>query len=278
MENILDINVCQNDIETNHAATCTKVEEQLHYVFKDKNLLIQALTHKSYANEHKYEHQSEYSNQHKIDNKYNNERLEFLGDAILDAITIEYIYKKYPDADEGQLAKMKSKAVSEPALAEVSKKLTLGQCLYIGHGEEQTKGRERASILCDVLEAVIGAIYLDSTYDITRDVVLQIMRETIDNIDTNEKTADYKSILQEYTQHKYKVLPSYCVTKENGPTNDKTFEVAVGIVTSGVPAKSQLKFAIFRAKHMAKGEGKTKKSAEQMAAKKLCEALGVQGA
>lgn len=224
-----------------------QLEEKLGYSFRDKKLLKNALIHRSYGNENwKYKN-------------INNERLELLGDAVLDLVVAEYLYKVFANSTEGELAKIKSMAVSEPVLARVSKGLSMGEYLLLSKGEEMTGGRERSSILGDVFEAVLGAIYLDSDFHSVKEVALKHMKYWIDNIDTNDEILDYKTILQEYTQKEKKIVPTYEVVAESGPDHMKTFEIMVKIGTdiSG------------------RGVGKNKKLAEQAAAKDLIKKLGV---
>lgn len=191
--------------------------------------------------------------------KINNERLELLGDAVLDLIVAEYLYKHYRNYSEGDLAKIKSMAVSEPVLAKVAKKLKMGDYLMLSKGEELTGGRERSSILCDVFEAVLGAIYLDSDFDTARKIVLLHLKNYINHIEEDEDILDFKTILQEYSQKEYKTVPIYEVIGEKGPDHKKIFEILVKI---GDNAE-------------AIGTGKSKKIAEQGAAKALCKKLGV---
>ena len=222
------------------------LEHRLNYYFNDKNLLKNALTHRSFGNEHR---------QYK---KINNERLELLGDAVLDLIVAEYLYHKYPEETEGTLAKIKSMAVSEPVLASVSKKLQIGDYLLLSKGELLTGGRERTSILGDVFEAILGAIYLDSGYSSARDYVLFHLKDSIDHIESFEEILDFKTILQEYSQKHFKEVPKYTLVGEEGPDHKKQFEMQVSVQNFVMQAK-----------------GSNKKVAEQMAAKKLCKSLGV---
>lgn len=222
------------------------LEHRLNYYFNDKNLLKNALTHRSFGNEHR---------QYK---KINNERLELLGDAVLDLIVAEYLYHKYPEETEGTLAKIKGMAVSEPVLANVSKKLCIGEYLLLSKGEFMTGGRERSSILGDVFEAILGAVYLDSGYTSAKEYVLFHLKEFIDNIESFEATLDFKTILQEHCQKKFKEIPNYIVVKEEGPDHKKEFEIEVHVQNFVATAK-----------------GGNKKMAQQMAAKKMCRLLEV---
>lgn len=222
------------------------LEERLGYTFKNKKLLKEALIHKSYGNENwNYK-------------KINNERLELLGDAALDLVVVEYLYLNLASSPEGELARLKSMVVSEPVLSRISKGLGLGEYLRLSKGEELTGGRERTSILGDVFEAVLGAIYLDSNYESVREIIIKHLKVYMDDIDSNEELVDYKTKLQELIQKKYKITPMYSILNESGPDHDKIFEIIVKI--------GQDSFGT--------GKGKNKKIAEQAAAKDLLKKLG----
>lgn len=227
--------------------TFSELEETIGYNFKNKELLKNALIHRSFGNEH-----SRYK-------KINNERLELLGDAVLDLIVTEYIYKRYPNYHEGELAKLKAMVVSEPVLAKISKQLRYGEFLLLSKGEELTGGRERTSILGDVFEAILGAIYLDSDFNTAKEIAMRHLKYPIEHITENEDIIDFKTILQEYSQKVFKAVPTYRIINEIGPDHLKIFEVEVNI-------KDEVK---------AFGRGKNKKTAEQAAAKDICKKLGV---
>ena len=181
-----------------------ELEDKIGYAFKNKELLKNALIHRSFGNEHaKYR-------------KLNNERLELLGDAVLDLIVTEYLYKSYPNALEGDLAKLKAMVVSEPVLARISKSLDFGQYLMLSKGEELTGGRERNSILGDVFEAILGAVYLDSNFVTAKNIAMKYLKYPIEHINENEDILDFKTILQEYSQKEYKIIPTYQVVSEIG--------------------------------------------------------------
>ena len=222
------------------------LEHRINYYFNDKNLLKNALIHRSFGNEHKH-----YKN-------INNEKLELLGDAVLGLVVAEYLYQKYPEEKEGVLAKIKSMAVSEPVLASISRKLRIGEYLLLSKGEMVTGGRDRNSILGDVFEAILGAIYLDSGFFAAKEYVLFHLKDMIDHIDDFEEILDFKTILQEYCQKKYRDIPKYTLVGEEGPDHRKLFEMQVQIQNN-----------------IAKAKGTNKKIAEQMAAKQLCKELGV---
>lgn len=221
------------------------LEHELNYYFNDRNLLKNALIHKSFANEtKKYQ-------------RLNNERLELLGDSVLGLVVVEYLYKKLKKYNEGELAKLKAMCVSEPILARVSRKMKVGQHLFMSKGEQVSGGRDRESILADTFEAILGAIYLDSGFYEAKNFVLYHLKEYIDNIEHDEDIIDYKTMVQEYSQKKYKVVPTYKVISESGPDHMKEFEVEV--IIGGMRA-----IAIAR----------NKKNAEQLAAKKIFKQLG----
>ena len=210
-------------------------EQRIGYRFRDRNLLRQALTHSSYANER---HKSRLAN---------NERLEFLGDAVLELTASEFLYKKYPKYPEGELTRLRASMVCEPTLAFCTRELSLGRYLLLGKGEDQTGGRQRDSVLSDALEAVIGAIYLDGGFASAKEF---IDRHVLNDIEHKQLFFDSKTILQEVVQGKHKGEVSYELLKESGPDHDKKYlvEVLVG------------------ERRLGRGEGRTKKGAEQEAA------------
>ncbi|MEW6096692.1 MAG: ribonuclease III [bacterium] len=216
-----------------------ELQSALGVEFNDIRILNQSLTHTSYA----YELNGN-------NGVFHNERLEFLGDVVLGLIISEYIYKKYPDYMEGELAKIRAKVVSRPILAKGSKHLNLGEYLLLGKGEEITGGRSRHSILANTFEAVIGAIYLDSGLEKARYFILEQFSEEIEKIIYNVHVQDYKTDFQEFTQKKFRTLPLYKVISKEGPDHNRIFEVAV----------------IVKGKTWGTGKGKSKKEAEQKAA------------
>ncbi len=214
--------------------------ESLGYVFRDKSLLEEALTHKSYYHENR-----ETASSH-------NERLEFLGDAVIGLIIVEYLFlqeKKYP---ESVLAKVKSYLVSEVVLADIAASLSLGKYLLLGKGEESTGGREKKSILADALESLIGAVYLDSDYERTKGIVLDFFKVRIDSAIQSGEFFDYKTELQEKTQLLYGTLPEYRVIRQQGEEHKRVFTVAVYL----------------NGKKLGIASGRRKKEAETLAAKK----------
>ncbi len=225
-----------------------ELQDKIGYIFNDENLIKKALIHRSFGNEN-----WEFKN-------INNEKLELLGDAVLDLIVTEYLYKNFEIATEGELAKLKSMIVSEPVLASISSEIQLGNYLMLSKGEELTGGRERESILGDVFEAVLGAIYLDSDIATARRVALKYLAYKIEHINENDELIDYKTILQEYSQRVYKIIPIYEVVNEIGPDHKKSFEIAVSIDNG---------------RTIGKGIGKNKKQAEQLAAREACKVLEI---
>lgn len=217
-------------------SSLTDFEDKIGYHFKNQGLLRQALTHSSYANER---HMKKLSD---------NERLEFLGDAVLEIISSDFLYHNYPDVPEGQLTKLRASIVCEPTLALCTKELDLGDYLYLGRGENQTGGRKRKSILSDALEAVIGAIYLDGGFANAKEFVLKYIMTDIEH---KQLFYDSKTILQELVQGERRQL-SYRLIGESGPDHDKSFSVEVCVDDEVIST----------------GTGHTKKAAEQEAAYK----------
>ncbi len=202
---------------------------------KDKNLLKHALTHKSFAYENNLKHY--------------NERLEFLGDSVLGLIIALYFYDKYPLEEEGKLSKLKAQITSRPTLVRLAEKINLGQYLYLSKGEMATGGSHRPSILADTFEALIGCIYLDRGFKAAYSFL--ISRLNIKELVNYEDVWDFKTVLQEIIQQKYKQIPKYKIMAEYGPDHEKIFEVQV-------EAKKEI---------LGQGKGKNKKEAEQFAAK-----------
>ncbi len=210
------------------------LESKIGYQFKQPELLRQALTHSSYANE-KHKKQSD------------NERLEFLGDAVLELVSSEFIFKNYGKMPEGEMTKFRASIVCEPTLALCTKELDLGKYLYLGKGEDMTGGRTRKSVLSDALEAVIGAIYLDGGFDAAREFVHRFI---LVDVEHKKLFHDSKTILQEFVQGNYKEELHYVLIGEEGPDHDKKFMVE----------------AMMGERVIGHGTGHTKKAAEQEAA------------
>ena len=222
-----------------------ELEEKIGYRFKDRELLKRALIHRSFAFEK--------------DTKENYEVLEFLGDAVIGLIVSEELIKKFPDKSEGELSQIRAYLVSESSLSELAKTVNLGDYLLLGKGERLSGGRKKSSLLCDVFESLFGAIYLDGGFYEARRVFLERFLKKMWEILENAVTyKDFKSYLQEVTQRKFKVIPSYTLIKSEGPEHDKTFTVECRVKELRTVAS-----------------GKSKKSADQQAAKEMLKALGV---
>lgn len=206
--------------------------------FLDDNLISMALIHPSYAQEK--------------NTVQNNQRLEFLGDAVLDFIVGEYLYVNYPDKAEGDLTQIRARVVCEKALVEIAAQINLGKYILLGRGEEMSGGRQRKSILADTVEAVIGAIYLDQGIDQARSFILKHLEETI-RATAGGDYQDYKSRLQEIVQARSRENVRYQITDETGPAHAKIFVAGV----------------FFNDELLASGQGKSKKEAEQNAAEKV---------
>lgn len=212
-----------------------KFQQIIGYEFENQGLLRQALTHSSYANEKNLKKHSD------------NERLEFLGDAVLEIVSSEFLYLNYPDLSEGDLTKLRASLVCEPTLAGCTEQIQLKEFLLLGRGEEMTGGRNRKSILSDALEAVIGAIYLDGGFTNAKEFILTYILTDIEN---KKLFYDSKTILQEVVQADYTEHLNYQLVGESGPDHDKSFtaEARIGEKVIG------------------RGTGHTKKAAEQEAA------------
>jgi len=217
----------------------TTIEERIQYAFDDKQLLEEALRHASYVNESGRDDWSD------------NERLEFLGDAVLNLVISHILMQRHPGLNEGDLSRLRANLVNESKLAEVARGLGLGDFLKLGKGEIQTLGREKNSILADSFEALLAAVYLDGGLDTVSRIIELRMMPIIDQAGTMSQQHDHKSRLQELVQAERGCIPTYELTRENGPDHDKTFWVrlrAHDVTTEGV--------------------GKSKKGAEQDAARK----------
>ena len=219
--------------------------KKIGYKFKNKMYLKEALTHRSYSNEIER------------GKRFNNEKLEFLGDAILNLITTEYIYELYEKKTEGELAKLKSQIISEPVFSTIASDIELGEYLYLSNGEIMSGGRNRRSILGDAFEALIGAIFKDSDYYTAKNVALKFLLGKINKLEEIEGTGDYKTVLQEFVQGKYRKMPEYKLLGTKGPDHDKVFEICVR----------------WNNKIYGVGVGRSKKEAEKHAAKEALEKL-----
>ena len=212
-----------------------ELEQRIGYKFENFDLLVKAMTHSSYANEHRYE------------KKENNERLEFLGDAVLELISSDYLFAKYPETPEGVLTKKRASMVCEPTLALCAREIPLGDYLLLGKGEDATGGRKRDSIVSDAMEALIGAIYLDGGFTSAKEF---IHRFVLTDQEDKKLFYDSKTILQEIVQAEKLGEIEYHLIGEEGPDHNKSFSVELTI----------------RGRSYGKGKGRTKKAAEQQAA------------
>lgn len=220
------------------------LEKKIRIDFRDPNLLNQAFVHKSYVNEHRHE---------KIED---NERLEFLGDAVLELAATRHLFEKCPDRDEGQMTSFRSALVKGKHLAEISQSLELGKYLYLSNGEEKSGGREKKYILANVLEALIGAIYLEHGYEVAEKFIENFILTRLDEIIRAGKHIDDKSRFQELAQEKEDATPHYEVIEEFGPDHDKHF--VMGAYINDVL--------------IAQGTGSSKQKAEEEAAKSALKA------
>lgn len=213
----------------------SELEAKINYSFRQQALFYQALTHSSYANEHR------------MKKTQCNERLEFLGDAVLELVASDFLYHKYPDKPEGELTKIRASVVCEPTLAYCASELDMGTYLRLGKGEEATGGRGRNSLVSDAMEALIGAIYLDGGFASAKEF---IHRFILNDMEQKQLFYDSKTILQEMVQADSAAGLQYEVIKEEGPDHNKLFEVR----------------ALLGIEEIGRGTGRTKKAAEQVAA------------
>jgi len=218
-------------------------EQRIGYTFRDRDLLTRALTHKSFSHESK------------DDAVRHNETFEFLGDSVLGFVIGDLLFSRFPSLDEGALSKMKAFLVSSSSLAAKARELEMGEVILLGVGEEKTGGRKKESLLANLFEAMVAAVYLDGGIDAARALLIRVFEKDLEALDEdNLLFHDYKTALQELAQGRGFSLPDYSVIGEVGPDHDKTFivEVRVGRLT-------------------AKGEGSSKKEAQQQAAKNALE-------
>jgi ribonuclease-3 len=218
-------------------------ERRIGYTFVRRDVLTRAITHKSYSHEARHE------------DVRHNETFEFLGDSVLGFVIGDMLFRHFPGLDEGALSKMKAFLVSAPSLAEKARRYAMGDVLLLGVGEEKTGGRKKDSLLANLFEAIIAAVYLDGGIEPARTMIEQTFRDDIESIDHEDLLfRDFKTALQELAQGKGLPLPEYSVIDEVGPDHDKTFIVEVKIGS-----------------HIARGEGSSKKEAQQQAAKHALE-------
>jgi ribonuclease-3 len=219
-----------------------RLEKKLGYHFRDIGLLEHAMTHSSYANEHRGAGLT------------SNERLEFLGDSVLGVVVADYLFHEHPDMPEGELTRTRAALVCEGSLHEVAKGLDLGRCLRLGKGEDAGGGRKRPSILADATEAMLAAVYLDGGMEAVRPIIRTLI---LDKEQEKSADRDYKTALQELVQRRPGASVSYRLVRESGPDHCRSFEMEASVDGSVIGA----------------GEGRTKKEAEQMAAKAALERL-----
>ena len=215
------------------------LEDKLDYKFKDKKLIIEALTHKSYKQ------------------PYDNERLEFLGDAVLDLIVGEYLFMKFSRSDEGKLSKIRASLVNETGFDKLARSLNLGEYILLSNAEENNGGREKSSLLSNAFEAIIGAIYLEDGLKTAEKIAIRLIESNYEEISLDSLFRDFKTTLQELTQARFGMTPEYKVMSSRGPDHLKEFEVGVFI----------------QDKEYARAVGKSKKIAQQEAAKEAVKLL-----
>lgn len=237
-------NYCMDQDELNF-----KIEEfskSIGIVFTNPKLLHTAFTHRSYVNEHRGDYVE------------HNERLEFLGDAVLELVVTRFLFEKYPHKTEGELTAYRAALVNTNTIGEAATRLQMNDCLYLSRGEAKDTGRARQYILADTFEAVIGAIYLDQGYDTARDFIEKNIFHLVDDVVSKRLWQDSKSLFQEKAQEHVSVTPSYAIVKETGPDHDKQFTVG----------------AFIENEEVAQGKGRSKQEAEQEAAAAALKAKG----
>lgn len=215
------------------------LEKSIGVQFKNKRLITEALTHKS------------------CKKPYNNERLEYLGDAVLDLVVGEYLYAKFPNANEGNLSKIRASLVNEKGFMRLAEKLKLGEYIMISSAEENNNGRKKPSILSNAFEALMGAVYLECGLDKVKEITIALIEEVYPKIDLVTLSSDHKTSLQELTQARFAVTPEYVLVSSSGPDHKKEFTVEV----------------LINKKSFGSAVGPSKKEAEQEAAKKTLEIL-----
>ncbi len=223
-----------------------KFEESSGIIFKNKNLLKQAFTHRSYINENR------------VLNLEHNERMEFLGDAVLELVITDFLYKRFRDSNEGDMTSLRSALVNADTCSRVAQKLGANEFLLLSKGESKDTGRARQYILANTLEAIIGAIYIDQGYEVAKNFILTHIAPLVEEILKDGAWIDSKSLLQEKVQEHIGITPIYKTARESGPDHDKHFVVEVYVGTE----------------MYGEGEGKSKQDAEQEAARNALESKG----
>lgn len=217
-----------------------ELEEKLGYKFKDKHIINVALTHRS------------------VQHAFNNERLEFLGDAVMDLIVGEYLFHHFKSTKEGNLSKLRAALVNEESFAKFAREIKIDKFIRLSSSEDNNNGREKDSILSDAFEAVMGAIYLEAGLEVCKKIAIRLLEKIYPKIDLKTIAKDYKTTLQEITQAKFGQIPTYKLIYQQGPDHDKEFKIAVFLGD----------------KEYGSGIGKSKKEAQQNAAKITIESLG----
>jgi len=226
------------------AAELRRLQDQMDYRFHDGEILVRALTHRSFANE-----------QGKDIPDY--QRLEFLGDSVLDLILALELMRRFPSASEGELTQMRAALVSEQMLSDMARSLDLGACLRLGRGEEQTGGRERNSMLADAYEALMGAVFLDGGFESAAQTIIQLFCQPLKEVSKEDFRRDFKSDLQHWVQERFRETPDYVVTDQWGPAHQRGFQVELRL----------------HGRVLGVGVGSSKKEAEQAAARHALEQL-----
>ena len=221
----------------------TDFQASLNITFTDQSLLRRALTHRSFMNEHPYEALTD------------NERLEFLGDAVLDFISADWLYQHFPESSEGHMTRMRAALVRTETLAEFARDIGLDTVLHLGKGEEESGGRHRMGTLCATFEALVGAIYLDKDVETVRQFVCPMFKKMLEVVLAENSDKDPKSLLQEWSQAQYGQAPYYRIAHAEGPEHEKEFTVEV----------------LINGEVYAEGEGRSKQAAAQSAARNALE-------
>ncbi|MCR4430143.1 MAG: ribonuclease III [Tepidanaerobacteraceae bacterium] len=234
-------------MDSKRLSELNRLQEKIGIYFNDIQILNNAFIHPSYTNEQNFIVLE------------NNQRLEFLGDAVLELAVSHYLYEKYPGMSEGQMTKVRAYTVCEQSLAQASRNMSLMDFLVLGKGEENSGGREKPSILADTFESLVGAIYLDKNLETARNFIICNLKDTILRAAEGEEALDYKTILQETLQKTSPDRICYTVIKEEGPDHAKVFHVAV----------------IWKGEILGQGSGKSKKEAEQLAAKQALDRMKI---
>lgn len=226
-------------------STLAELQEAIGFPFADDSLLREALVHRSYINENPSFPSCD------------NQRLEFLGDALLDFVAGDYFYRHYPKMREGELTSLRAALVKEETLARFAQALDLGHYLYLGRGEEESGGRERPSLLADAFEALVGALYLDGGVKAAKRFILRFLEPETERIVAQGEVRDYKSLFQEEAQRRFQATPLYRTVDERGPDHNKVFIVEV----------------LIEDKVYGRGEGRSKQASEQEAARQALEKI-----